>query len=74
MMFQFAPAIQAGINHGVYEIVRNTATGELIGIAKNKVTGQFVAHAVGMTTKAAGFAIDPLIASTQIVMGGMQMV
>ncbi len=68
------PAIQAGINHGVYEIVRNTATGELIGIARNKVTGQFVAHAVGMTTASAGLAIDPLIASAQVVMGSLQMV
>jgi len=74
MLFQFAPAIQAGINSGVYEIVRNTATGQLLGIARDKVTGQFVAQAVGITTKAAGLTIEPLIAPAHLVIGGLQMV
>lgn len=75
MLFQFAPVIEAGIKSGLYEIVRNPVTGQLLGIARDKVTGRFVAHAVGMTTKAAaGLIIDPLIAPTQLVLGGIQMI
>lgn len=73
-MFQFAPAIQAGINSGVYEIVRNTATGELLGIARDKATGHFVAQAIGLTNQATGLTMNPLIAPAQLVMGGLQMV
>lgn len=74
MLFQFAPAIQAGINSGAYEIVRNTATGQLLGIVRNKVTGQFVAHAVALTTKVAGSSINSLFAPAQLALGGLQMV
>lgn len=72
MLFQFAPAIEAGIKSGVYEIVRNPVTGQLLGIARNKATGQFVAHAVGMATKASG--IDPLVAPAKALLGGIQMI
>lgn len=72
MLFQFAPAIQAGINSGVYEIVRNNATGALVGIARDKVTGQFVGHAIGITAQAIS-SINPLFAPANLVMGGLQM-
>jgi hypothetical protein len=71
MIFQFAPEIQALINSGAYEVVRNS-TGELLGIARNKATGQFVAHAVGMATKAAG--INPLVAPAQLILGGVNII
>ncbi len=71
MLFQFAPAILAGINSGMYEVVRNTATGQLLGIARDKATGYFVANAVGLASN--GFSINPLFAPAQLVMGGVQM-
>ena len=73
MLFQFAPAIQAGINSGMYEIVRDTATGQLLGIVRDKATGQFVAHAVGLVTKATGITVNCLFAPAQLAMGGLQM-
>lgn len=73
MLFKFAPEVQALIDSGVYEVVRNSA-GELLGIARNKATGKFVAHAIDFTTQAAGLPIDPLIASAQLVMGSLQMI
>ena len=74
MLFQFAPAIQELINSGNYEIVRDTVTGQLVGIVRDKATGKFVAHAVGLATKATGFTVNPLFAPAQLVMGGLQMV
>lgn len=73
MLFKFAPEVQALIDSGVYEVVRNSA-GELLGIARNKATGKFVAHAIDFTTEAAGWTIDPLIAPAQLVIGVIQMV
>lgn len=74
MLFQFDSAIQAGIDSGMYEVVRNTATKQLLGIVRSKETGHFVAQAIGVTTKAVGLTIEPLIAPVQFVMGGLQMV
>ena len=37
MLFQFAPVIQAGIDSGMYEVVRNTVTGQLLGITSVRV-------------------------------------
>ena len=74
ILFQFAPAIQALIDSGKYEIVRNAVTGELLGIVRDKATGKFVAHAVGVAIKATGFPVNALFAATQVVMGGLQMV
>ena len=62
MLFQFAPAILAGINSGLYEVVRDTATGQLLGIARDKATGHFAAHSVGLASN--GFSINPLFAPT----------
>jgi hypothetical protein len=73
MLFQFAPAIQAGINSGAYEVVRNTATGQLLGLVRDKATGHFVAHAVGLTTKVADLSINSLFTPIQVAMGGLQM-
>jgi hypothetical protein len=73
MLFQFAPAIEAGINSGAYEIVRNTATGQLLGLVRDRATGQFVAHAVGLTTKVAGSSVNSLFAPVELAMGGLQM-
>ncbi|GAX41404.1 hypothetical protein NIES4075_23740 [Tolypothrix sp. NIES-4075] len=73
MLFQFAPAIQALIDYGKYEIVRNTATGQLLGIVRDKATGKFVAHAVGLATKV-GSPVNPLFAPAQLAMGGLEMV
>lgn len=72
MLFQFAPAIQALINSGNYEIVRDTVTGQLVGIVRDKATGKFVAHAVGLATKV-GSPVNPLFAPAQLVMGGLEM-
>ncbi len=71
MLFQFAPAIQTAIDSGAYEIVRNQATGQLLGLARDKATGHFVAHAVNVMAKTG--AINPLFAPAQMVMGGLQM-
>ncbi len=46
MLFQFAPAIQAAIDAGRYVQVF-TSAGVPIGMARDPVTGRFVAHAVG---------------------------
>lgn len=67
MLFRFAPAIQAGINSRVYEIVRNTATGQLTSIVRDQATGQFVAHAVGVVSQ-------PFVAVPNLVLGVAQMV
>lgn len=45
----FRPAIQAGINSGAYEVVRNGA-GQVLAIARDKSTGRFVAQGVGVLT------------------------
>jgi len=74
MLFQFAPAIQALIESGKYEIVRNAVTGQLLGIVRDKATGQFVAHAVGLATNVIGSPVNPLFAPVQLAMGGLQMV
>jgi hypothetical protein len=74
MLFQFAPAIQAGINSGIYEIVRNTATGQLLGVARDKATGQFIAHAIGLVDPTTGLTVNPLFAPLQLAISGFQIV
>jgi hypothetical protein len=74
MLFQFAPAIQALINSGNYEIVRDTVSGQLLGIVRDKATGKFVAHAVSLASNVIGSPVNPLFAPVQLVMGGLQMV
>ncbi len=48
LTFVFPPHIQAGIASGAYEIVRNSATGQLIGVVRDKLTGKFVGNAVNV--------------------------
>ncbi len=45
MMFIFSEVIQAGIDSGLYEVVKDKA-GVALGIARDKITGQFVGHAI----------------------------
>jgi len=47
MLFIFPPLIQAGIATGKYAVVQNAA-GFTLGIARDKATGHFVGHAVGL--------------------------
>ncbi|MCT7959498.1 hypothetical protein NG791_02325 [Laspinema sp. D1] len=67
MIFIFSKAIQAGIDSGAYEVVKNSA-GVALGIARNKATGQFVGHAIRAVA-------DPFLALAplQIGLSGMQM-
>ncbi|WP_013320901.1 hypothetical protein [Gloeothece verrucosa] len=69
--FIFTPNIQEGIISGAYEIVRNNATGELIGLARDKMTGQFVGHAVQMVNN--GFSLNPLLSPVQPILSGLEM-
>ncbi|MGI0489616.1 hypothetical protein ACN4EK_29720 [Pantanalinema rosaneae CENA516] len=63
MMFVFPPLIQAGIAAGQYEVVRNAA-GVVLGIARDKATGQFVGNAVGALGNT-GIPFNPLIVPLQ---------
>lgn len=71
MLFQFPPAIQAGLAAGKYAQVF-TSTGVPIGLARNAATGQFVGHAVGLLNSS-GAALNPLVAVSQIAMSAGQM-
>jgi hypothetical protein len=44
-----------------------------LGLVRDKATGQFVAHAVGLTTKVAGLSVNSLFAPAQFAIGGLQM-
>lgn len=71
MEFVFPPNIQAGIASGVYEVVRNQTTGQLIGVARDAATKQFVGNAVGtMASNApmiATFAANPVAGAVMVV-------
>jgi hypothetical protein len=72
--FVFAPAIQAGIDSGIYEIMRNQATGQLMSIARDKATGKIVSHAV--QTIISGSPLNPLtlpLQMGQMGLSGLQM-
>ncbi len=69
MHFQFSPLIDAGIQAGKYAQV--FSNGVPISMARDSVTGQFVAHAIGVTVN--NSPISPLLAASQFVTGGMQM-
>jgi hypothetical protein len=70
MLFQFSPAIQAGIDAKNYLQVF-TSAGVPLSIARDKATGQFVGHAVGVLSN--GAALNPLAAIPQLAMGAGQM-
>ncbi|MCT7987584.1 hypothetical protein [Laspinema olomoucense] len=67
MIFVFPPSVQAAIASGAYEVVKNSA-GVALGMARDNATGQFVAHAVGVTAQPF-LSFAPL----QIGLTGMQM-
>ncbi len=71
MLFQFPPAVQAAIAAGKYVQVF-TSAGVPIGMVRDAVTGQFAAHAVGVIVH--NSPLSPLVAASQFVMGGAQMV
>jgi hypothetical protein len=70
MLFTFAPAIQAAIEAGKY--VQVFSNGIPIGMVRNAVTGEFVAHAVGAAVD--GNPLLPLVAPAQFIMKGVSMV
>jgi hypothetical protein len=70
MLFQFPPAIQAGIDAKNYLQVF-TSAGVPLSIARDATTGQFVGHAVGVLSN--GAALNPLAAIPQLAMGAGQM-
>jgi hypothetical protein len=70
MLFQFPPAIQAGIDAKNYLQVF-TSAGVPLSIARDATTGQFVGHAVGVLSN--GAALNPLTAIPQLAMGAGQM-
>ena len=76
LTFVFEPHIQALIDKGVYEIVRNKATGEFLGVVRDKATGQFVKIAIAIVKNSSG--VNPLIAplqfATTVVTSGAQMI
>jgi hypothetical protein len=84
MNFVFPPAVQAGIDAGVYLPVFNAA-GVALGMARDAETGKFVAHAVGAIANNSHFLADavgvalsssplsPLVLPMQLIIGGFQM-
>lgn len=57
-IFVFEPHIQKLIKDGVYEVVKNKATGEFIGLVRDKATGKFAAHAIQILHK--GTNLNPI--------------
>lgn len=69
MLFQFAPAIQAGIDAGKY--LQVFSNGVPISMARDAVTGEFIAHAIGATVN--NSPLSPLVAASNLVTSGVQM-
>ncbi len=69
MLFQFAPAIQAGIEAGKYLQVFNN--GVPIGMVRDAVNGHFVAHAIGATVN--NSPLSPLVAASHFLTSTVQM-
>ena len=70
ILFAFSSEIQAGITKGAYEIVRN-ASGQLVSMARDKVTKKIVGHGVEYMVKESPVA--PFLIPIQLVTGGVQM-
>ncbi|WP_121968130.1 hypothetical protein [Leptolyngbya sp. BC1307] len=64
-MYDFSPLVQIGIAAGKY-IPVETAAGVPIGMVRDAATGQFAAHAIGMS-------LNPLTAAPQMLMGAGQL-
>ncbi|HYW22187.1 MAG TPA: hypothetical protein VE956_23315 [Nodularia sp. (in: cyanobacteria)] len=69
MLFQFAPAIQAGIETGKY--LQVFSNGLPLSMARDAVTGQFVANAIGATVN--NSPLSPLVAASNLMTSGVQM-
>lgn len=70
MYFQFSPAVQAGIEAGKY--VQVFSNGVPIGIARDPVTGRFVAHAIGVIAN--NNPLSPLVTTSSLITSGAQMI
>lgn len=70
MLFQFAPAVQAGIDAGKYVQVF-TSAGVPLGMARDPVSGHFVAHAIGALVN--NSPLSPLVAASAFATSGAQM-
>ncbi len=68
MLFQFAPAIQAGIETGKY--LQVFSNGVPLSIVRG-ANGQFIAHAIGATVN--NGPLCPLVAASNLLIGGAQM-
>ena len=62
--FIFSPHVQRLIDSGVYELVKREITGEVLGIARDKATGKFVAIANEIVNH--GININPLFTPLNI--------
>ncbi|MEH2414120.1 hypothetical protein [Nostoc sp.] len=69
MLFQFAPAIQAGIQAGKY--LQVFSNGVPLSMARDAVSGKFIANAIGVTLN--NSPLSPLIAVSNLVMSGARM-
>ncbi len=70
MLFEFSPAIQAGIEAGKY--VQVFSNGIPIGMARDSVTGQFVSHAIGAAVQ--NNPLSPLVSPLEFVTNGAAMI
>ncbi|MHC5827784.1 MAG: hypothetical protein ACYT04_70845, partial [Nostoc sp.] len=69
MLFQFAPAIQAGIQAGKYlQVFSNKVP---LSMVRDAVSGQFVANAIGVTVN--NSPLSPVIGVFNLVMSGARM-
>lgn len=68
MLFQFAPAIQTGIDAGKY--LQVFSNGVPLSMVRG-ANGQFIAHAIGATVN--NSPLSPLIAASNLVTSGAQM-
>ncbi|MFN6481179.1 hypothetical protein [Nostoc sp. DedQUE07] len=63
MLFQFPPAIQAGIDAGKY--LQVSSNGVPLSIARDAVTGHFVGHAIGASVN--NSPLSPLLADYNLI-------
>ncbi|AVH63002.1 hypothetical protein [Nostoc sp. 'Peltigera membranacea cyanobiont' N6] len=68
MLFQFAPAIQAGIDAGKY--LQVFSNGVPLSMVRG-ANGQFIAHAIGATVN--NSPLSPLVAASNLLISGAQM-
>ena len=69
MLFQFTPVVQAAIEAAKYVLVYSN--GVPLGIARDPVTGRFIAHAIGAVVN--NNPLSPLVSVSQFAIGTAQM-